>query len=83
MAHDIDHLVVSTPKGVKINLGSLYVYEDGHANLTFRDDKNIDWPMNDGLEIVSILVNDLIRPMHKRAKREQRAKRIAAAKSKP
>lgn len=27
--------IVKTPKGVKVTLGKLYMYPDGHANLTF------------------------------------------------
>jgi hypothetical protein len=27
--------IVNTPKGVRVSLGKLYLYPDGHANLTF------------------------------------------------
>lgn len=33
-AHDVP--IVETPKGVRATLGKLYMYPDGHANLTFE-----------------------------------------------
>jgi hypothetical protein len=33
-AHDVR--ITDTPKGVRVRLGDLYIYPDGHANLTFR-----------------------------------------------
>jgi hypothetical protein len=33
-AHDVR--ITDTPKGVRVRLGDLYMYPDGHANLTFR-----------------------------------------------
>ena len=65
MAHPIDHLIEDTEKGVKIELGTLYVDADGHANLTFGDGTN--WPMADQYEAVSILSYDLMRTMQRRA----------------
>ena len=73
MAKPIDHLIRSTPKGVVIDLKRLFVYPDGHAHLTFKDDTN--WPMNDPYEVISILSGELLRPMHKRARAEAREKR--------
>jgi hypothetical protein len=35
MASAKDVPVVRTPKGVRVDLGSLYLYPDGHANLVF------------------------------------------------
>lgn len=74
MAKKIDHLIQPTPKGVKLDLKTLYVYDDGHANLTFADGTN--WPMADPYEIVEILSGELLRPMYKAAK-AQRRKRSA------
>jgi hypothetical protein len=70
MAKPIDHLIRSTPKGVAIDLKRLFVYPDGHAHLTFKDDTN--WPMNDPYQVVDILAGELLRPMHKRALAEAR-----------
>lgn len=72
MAKPIDHLIRSTPKGVVIDLKRLFVYPDGHAHLTFKDDTN--WPMNDPYEVVNILAGELLRPMQKRAQAEAREK---------
>ena len=83
MAKSIDHLVEPTPKGVKIDLKTLYVYEDGHANLTFakRDGEEVNWPMADPYEVVQILAGELLRPMQKRARVEARNRREAALKA--
>lgn len=35
MASANDVRIVRTPKGVRVNLGKLYLYPDGHANLVF------------------------------------------------
>lgn len=35
MASAKDVPIVKTPKGVRVSLGKLYLYPDGHANLTF------------------------------------------------
>ena len=35
MASQKDVPIVPTPKGVRASLGKLYLYPDGHANLTF------------------------------------------------
>lgn len=73
MAYSIDHLIRETPKGVVIDLKRLFVYPDGHAHLTFKDDTN--WPMNDPYEAVEIIAGDLLRPLQKAAKASQRRKR--------
>jgi hypothetical protein len=64
MATPIDHLIEKTPRGVKIRLDTLYVYPDGHANLTFSDGTN--WPMANPYEIVDIIVEELLTPMQRR-----------------
>jgi hypothetical protein len=68
MAIKVDHLIDETPKGVKIELKTLYVYPDGHANLTFADGTN--WPIADEYEMVELLAGSLLRPMQKRARRK-------------
>jgi hypothetical protein len=73
MAKPIDHLIRSTPKGVVIDLKRLFVYPDGHAHLTFKDDTN--WPMNDPYEVIDIIAGELLRPMHKRARSEARQRK--------
>ncbi len=35
MASANDVPIVKTPKGVRVSLGKLYLYPDGHTNLTF------------------------------------------------
>jgi hypothetical protein len=57
---------------VVIDLKRLFVYPDGHAHLTFKDDTN--WPMNDPYEALEIIAGELLRPMQKRARAEARAK---------
>jgi hypothetical protein len=73
MAKPIDHLIRSTPKGVVVDLKRLFVYPDGHAHLTFKDDTN--WPMNDPYEVIDIIAGELLRPMHKRARSEARQRK--------
>lgn len=72
MAHSIDHLIRETPKGVVIDLKRLFVYPDGHAHLTFKDDTN--WPMNDPYEVMELL-SGLMRTMQKAANASARKKR--------
>jgi hypothetical protein len=57
-----------TPSGVKVRLKTLYVYPDGHANLTFADGTN--WPMADEYETVQWISGKLLRPMQKEAQRK-------------
>lgn len=64
----MEHLIEDTPKGVKVELKTLYVYPDGHANLTFADGTN--WPIADEYEMVQLLAGNLLRPMQKRARRK-------------
>jgi hypothetical protein len=70
MAVTITHLIEDTPKGVKVKLDTLYVYPDGHANLTFADGTN--WPMADPYEAVCILAGELLTPMQRRAHRKEK-----------
>jgi hypothetical protein len=62
--------IEDTPSGVKVALKALYVYPDGHSNLTFADGTN--WPLADEYELVGYLANELLRPMQKRARRKAR-----------
>jgi hypothetical protein len=66
MARSIDHLIETTPRGVRIKIKALYVYPDGHANLTFADETN--WPMADQYQAMQLLSGELMRVMEKRAK---------------
>jgi hypothetical protein len=54
-----------TPKGVTVSLGKLYIYPDGHGNLTFADGKN--WPFNDQYQVIEGLTL-LLRKMEKSAR---------------
>lgn len=60
--------IEDTPNGVKVALKALYVYPDGHANLTFADGTN--WPLADEYEVVHWLTGNLLRPMQKQARRK-------------
>lgn len=59
--------VKPTPQGVKVELDSLYMYPDGHANLVFRDGRN--WPLGDQYEVVVGLAQ-LLQQMQKAVKRK-------------
>jgi len=76
MPHSVDHLIRETPRGVVIDLKRLFVYPDGHAHLTFKDDTN--WPMNDPYQVMEML-GQLMRTLQKKADSTQRRKRGAAA----
>lgn len=48
-----------TDKGVRVDLGKLYLYPDGHANLTFPPTSGaaeINVPLADELELMSELL---------------------------
>jgi hypothetical protein len=57
-----------TPKGAKIDLGTLYLYPDGHGNLTFADGRN--WPFAEQLQTIEGLL-DLVRMVQDAARRRQ------------
>jgi hypothetical protein len=53
--------IVHTPKGVRVNLGKLYLYPDGHANLVFGavpeegiDELNL--PLTNALDVIEELL---------------------------
>jgi hypothetical protein len=61
-----------TDNGVRVNLGKLYLYPDGHANLTFpptSDAAEINVPLADELELVDELLN-LVRRMKREARKK-------------
>lgn len=55
-----------TDKGAKVELKTLYIYPDGHANLTFKDGRN--WPFAEQLQTVEG-VNKLIRMVQDKARK--------------
>jgi hypothetical protein len=58
-----------TDNGAVTDLKNLYVYPDGHANLTFDDGKN--WPCADGMEVVEAITY-IFREMQREAKKAHR-----------
>ena len=50
-AESVANLITPTDTGVKVDLKTLYVYPDGHANLVFKDGSN--WPLADEYEVIS------------------------------
>jgi len=61
MATGKDAHLVPTPKGVRVDLGKLYVYPDGHANLVLPPNvaagvSEINMPLTNGLDVVDELV---------------------------
>ena len=54
-AHDVR--ITETPKGVRVRLGDLYMYPDGHANLTFRavpevGAEQLNMPLTDPTDVI-------------------------------
>lgn len=65
-AHDVP--IVDTPKGVRVTLGKLYMYPDGHANLTFepvpdRGFEGLNLPLTNAVDVLYEL-NTLIKRMN-------------------
>jgi hypothetical protein len=61
MASGNDAHLVPTPNGVRVDLGKLYVYPDGHANLVLPPNAEagvakINMPLTTGLDVVDELV---------------------------
>ena len=57
MASANDVRIIKTPKGVRVNLGKLYLYPDGHANLTFAPVKEegfsgLNLPLTNGVDVL-------------------------------
>jgi hypothetical protein len=68
MASAKDVPIVKTPKGVRVSLGKLYMYPDGHANLTFpavpeADAPELNMPLTNSLDVMEELLT-LVRRMH-------------------
>ena len=62
MASGKDAHIVQTPKGVRVELGKLYLYPDGHANLVLPANKSagideINMPMNHALDLMDELLS--------------------------
>lgn len=62
MASSNDVPIVPTPKGVRVSLEKIYLYPDGHANLTFApvpetgfDGLNL--PLTNAVDVIQELVN--------------------------
>ncbi len=75
MASANDVHIHHTDSGVRVNLGKLYLYPDGHANLTFPaapegGQPELNMPLTDELDVVDELLS-LVRRM----KREVRKKK--------
>jgi len=57
MASAKDVPIVETPKGVKVSLGKLYLYPDGHANLTFdpvpeKNFSGLNLPLTNAVDVL-------------------------------
>ena len=62
MASVEDVPIVKTPKGVRVSLGKLYMYPDGHANLTFdsvpdEDFSGLNLPLTNAVDVLSELTH--------------------------
>jgi hypothetical protein len=58
-AHDVP--IVKTPKGVRVSLGKVYLYPDGHANLTFdpvpeQGFAGLNLPLTNAVDVLDELV---------------------------
>ena len=61
MASVKDVPIVDTPKGVRVSLGNLYLYPDGHANLTFdpvpeQNFSGLNLPLTNAVDVLQELV---------------------------
>lgn len=61
MASGDDAHIIPTPKGVRVDLGKLYVYPDGHAHLVLPPNSaagvdEINMPLTNGLDVIDELV---------------------------
>ena len=63
--------IVDTPKGVKVELKTIYAYNNGMISIVFKD--GTEWPLADDLEAIGWIAEHLLKPM------KQRARRVAAA----
>ena len=49
--------IIKTPKGVRVSLDKLYLYPDGHANLTFAAEKDagfsgLNLPLTNAVDVL-------------------------------
>lgn len=65
--------IVDTKKGVKVELKTIYAYDNGMISIVFND--GTEWPLADDLEAISWIAEYLLKPM------KQRAHRVAAGKN--
>ncbi len=68
MASANDACIEKTPKGVRVSLGKLYMYPDGHCNLTFpavpeEGKPELNMPLTNSLDLMDELLT-LVRRMH-------------------
>jgi hypothetical protein len=62
MASSYDVPIVPTPKGVRVSLEKLYLYPDGHANLTFAPVPEVGFsglnlPLTTAVDVLQELTN--------------------------
>lgn len=60
MASVKDVPIIKTPKGVRVSLDKLYLYPDGHANLTFSPVPDagfsgLNMPLTNAVDVISEL----------------------------
>jgi hypothetical protein len=75
MASANDVHIQHTGSGVRVNLGKLYLYPDGHANLTFPatpegGQSDLNMPLTDELDVVNELLT-LVRRMKREARKKK------------
>jgi hypothetical protein len=68
MASSKDVPIVPTESGVKVSLGDLYMYPDGHANLTFdavpqRHFSKLNLPLTNAVDVM-VELTDLVKRMN-------------------
>ena len=62
MASSNDVPIVPTPKGGRVSLENIYLYPDGHANLTFapvpeEGFEGLNLPLTNAVDVIQELVN--------------------------
>ena len=84
MASADDVHIHHTPNGVRVNLGKLYLYPDGHANLTFpaapgAGKAELNMPPTDELDVVDELLTLVRRMKHEvRTKKSEQTPKCEA-----
>lgn len=59
--------IVDTEKGVKVELKTIYAYDNGMISIVFKD--GTEWPLADDLEAIAWIAEHLLKPMKQRARR--------------